>query len=537
MEDIEVSYSRIACVGTGLCAIALGATLKRWYGIDDIQFFERETTSGGTWWVNSYPGCACDVPSALYSFSFELNPRWTRLMPSNNEIKAYHDGVVSKYDLLKKMRFRTEVTRCLWNETSSTWTMHLVDLDSGKSMIHVCSILFSATGALVNPNPCTIPGNETFEGDIFDSSRWRHNVDLTNKRIVVIGNGCTAAQIVPAIVRNAGHLTQIVRSKHWVFPSHNISYPKLLIWILTYVPFAMRLHRLMIFLIAENDFRLFPMTSAAARLRRSRQESVEKYMRKTAPAKYHDLLIPDFEVGCKRRIFDCGYLESLHAPNYMLTDDKIVAIEPQGIRTANGFVPADVIVLATGFQTNEYLQGLVIQGKNEETIQQHWEKFPGPEAYNTSVLSGFPNFFMLLGPNAATGHTSALMAAENSINYALRVLKPVLERKAKAIDISSAAEEEYVYAMQEELKNRVWNAGCRSWYIKGDNSWNSMSYPWSQGHFWYRSLFPVWSDWMIKEVGDKYKRVQKPLMSLRVYGLLAIGLTGAIFSNRLLGSP
>ncbi|OCL09290.1 FAD/NAD(P)-binding domain-containing protein [Glonium stellatum] len=491
------SFRQVACVGSGLSAVALGATLKIWYGLEDIKFFERHPVSGGTWWINSYPGCACDVPSALYSYSFELNPDWTKLMPSNREIKAYHDGVIEKYGLRERMVFSTEVLRRAWNEEASLWIMFLQDKNSGRQHTHQCQILFSATGQLVEPRPCDIPGHESFAGDIFHSARWKHDINLKGKNIIVVGNGCTAAQIVPAIVSEVKHIIQIVRTQHWIFPSHNFGYGPILHWIFKYVPFAMRLHRFHIFMITENDFRLFPMTKAAARLRENRRQKVEKYMRDTAPAKYHDILIPDFDVGCKGIMTLAEFSASLHSENLTLTDDRAIEIVSDGIKTEKGFIPTDIIILATGFQTNEFLQKMEVIGRNGETVQEHWLNYPGPEAYNCSVLSGFPNFFMLLGPNAATGHTSALMAAENPVNYALRVLKPVFEGKVKSIELKREAEDSYVYKMQEALGERVWNAGRISWYLN-EKKWNAMSHPWSQSHFWFRSLFPVWPDWSFK---------------------------------------
>ncbi|QRD83867.1 putative monooxygenase [Aspergillus flavus] len=493
------TYSQIACVGAGLSAVALGATLQRWYGLEDIQFFERHPTSGGTWYINSYPGCGCDVPSALYSFSFAPNPNWTKLMPSNKEIKEYIDDVVDTYNLLPKMSFETEVVRTVWREDANRWLLYLRELKTGREYTHECQILFAATGQLVEPRPCEIPGASDFRGSIFHSARWDHSVDLNGKNVVVIGNGCTAAQIVPALA-NSGQvksLTQIVRTKHWIFPAPNFTYPKVLQWIFRYVPLAMKLHRLHIFLVAENDFRLFPMTKGAARLREKRRKQVEKYMREASPRKYHDLLIPDFDVGCKRRIFDPGYLESLHQDNVLLTDAKTERITEEGIETDKGFIPADVIVLATGFQTNKFIPYMDVVGRNGETVSKHWGRYGGPAAYNCSALNGFPNFFILLGPNAATGHTSAMMAAENSINYALRILKPVLDGDASSVEVTAKAEHDYAYWVQDALSKRVWNAGCVSWYLN-DQKWNSMSYPWTQGHYWWRSLFPTWSDWTIK---------------------------------------
>ncbi|KAJ5341330.1 dimethylaniline monooxygenase [Penicillium brevicompactum] len=494
------SYSQIACVGAGLSAVALGATLQRWYGIEDIRFFERHPTTGGTWYINTYPGCGCDVPSALYSFSFAQNPSWTKLMPSNKEIKEYVDNVVKTHNLLPKMTFGVEVVRSVWREDANRWLLYLRD-STGREYTHECQILFAATGQLVEPRECEIPGASEFKGSIFHSARWDHSVDLKGKNVVVIGNGCTAAQIVPALVKDGGvkSLTQVIRTKHWIFPAPNFSYPKLLQWIFRNVPLAMRLHRFHIFLIAENEFRLFPMTKSAAKLREKRRKQVEMYMRRAGPEKYHDLLIPDFDVGCKRRIFDPGYLESLHDDKVLLTDAKAEKITADGIETNKGFVSADVIVLATGFKTNKFIPFMNVVGRNGQNVEQHWERkeYGGPAAYNCSALNGFPNFFMLLGPNAATGHTSAMMAAENSINYALRVLKPVLYGDAASIEVTAKAEHDYVYWVQDALKKRVWNAGCLSWYLN-DKNWNSMSYPWTQGHYWWRSLFPTWSDWSIK---------------------------------------
>ncbi|KAF9893639.1 hypothetical protein FE257_010951 [Aspergillus nanangensis] len=499
---VTPSYSQIACVGTGLSAIALGATLKRWYSLDDIRFFDRQSDCGGTWFINTYPGCACDVPSALYSFSWHPNPAWTKLMPSYKEIKAYQDEVIDAYQLRDKMTFSTQVQQCIWREEASRWLLVLVDLQTGRTFHHECQILFAATGQLVEPRPCDIPGADSFQGALFHSARWRHNVALEGKRVVVVGNGCTAAQIVPSIVNRTESLHQIVRAKHWIFPAANFTYPSLLLWIFRYIPLTLKLHRLMIFLLAENDFRLFPMTAAAAKMRAARKVNVERYMRATAPEKYHEVLIPDFDVGCKRRIFDPGYLRSLHNEKLVLTDARITEIVPDGVRTSEGFIPADVIVLATGFQTNQFTPYMEVRGKNG-SLHEHWERYDGPGAYNCSAMSEFPNYFLLLGPNAATGHTSALMAAENSVNYALRVLKPVLSGEAVAVELNQDAEDEYILDVQKALRGRVWNAGCASWYLNS-KGWNAMAYPWSQAHYWYRSLFPIWSHWTIK-------RVRKPL--------------------------
>ena len=267
-------------------------------------------------------GCACDVPSALYSFSFEQNPNWTKLMPPNEEIRAYALGVAEKYSLVSKMRFNCNVERCDWLEQGSRWLLHIRDKKTGELFLHECQILFSAAGQLVQPRELDIPGLDSFKGAVFHSARWDHSVSLDGKDVVVIGNGClfkqvhsqpriltllgTAAQIVPAIIPKVKTLTQIIRTKHWIFQAANVNYTPFTKWCFRNVPGAMELHRLLIFAIAESDLPLFYMNKIGALARARKRRVVEKFMKEKAPRKYHKLLIPDFDVGCKVRTPQTG---------------------------------------------------------------------------------------------------------------------------------------------------------------------------------------------------------------------------------------
>lgn len=446
------------------------------------------------------------MPSSLYSFSYEHNSNWSRVLPSKDELWDYLDNVALKYDLKRKMSFDMQVERCEWIEERARWRMTIKDLKSGSVLVHECQFLFCASGQLAKPREFDVPGSDTFKGDIFHTARWPSNVDLHDKKVAVFGNGCTAAQVVPAIVKDTKSLTQFVRSKHWILPPIDFEIPDFAHTLFRWLPGLMGLQRLLVFLAAEYNLRGFPMTEAARRFRAAQRVKAERYMRSTAPEKYHDLLIPDFEVGCKRRIFDSGYLKSLHQENLTLTNEKVLEIVPEGVRTEKGVVEADVVVLANGFVTNDFLIGLDVRGFGGKTLEEHWKSFGGAEAYNCSVLSGFPNMFILLGPNAATGHTSAIMASENSVNYALRVIKPVLEGRASIASLKWDAEKQYSDRLQAALRNTVWNSGCQSWYVKkasdgSEKAWNAMSYPWSQAHFWYRSLFPVRADWEYRVSG------------------------------------
>ncbi|WQF76651.1 Putative flavin monooxygenase, FAD/NAD(P)-binding domain superfamily [Colletotrichum destructivum] len=522
----KVSYSQFACIGSGFAAIGLGAQLKRWYGIDNVQFFERHHRLGGTWFINQYPGCACDVPSVLYSFSFEPNANWTRVLPTYFELWSYLNEVAHKYDLVRKMTFDVLVERCEWIEERARWRMTIRHLKSGAIYFHECQFLFAGTGALVTPREIDVPGADTFKGVISHTGRWKPEINVEGKRVVLFGNGCTAAQVVPSILHKTQSLTQIVRSKHWIFPPIDAKVPDWVRFGLNRIPGMTTLQRFIVFVAAEYSLLGFPLTEAGKRFRARQQKITEGYMRATAPAKYHELLIPDFEVGCKRRIFDSGYLKSLHAENMTLTNEKPLEIVPEGVRTEKRLIEADVIILANGYHTNEFAAGVEVVGRGGETMQSHWESFGGPEAYNCSALSGFPNFILLLGPNAATGHTSSIMALENSINYALRVLKPALEGRASTVDLKREAEQAYSDTIQAALQNTVWNSGCQSWYFiesgKGSKTWNAMSYPYSQAHFWYRSLFPVWTDWDYGGPATMVSSIRKQWSDLWLLVLLVV---------------
>ncbi|KAM3413971.1 hypothetical protein BST61_g10638 [Cercospora zeina] len=492
--------SLVACIGSGVSGICVGAQLKRWYNETDIVFFDRQKCAGGTWALNAYPGIACDVPAPLYSLSFEQSANWSTIFPPGQEIQEYLDGVATKYDLRSKTRFGSEVKSCIWDGDRQLWTLSIQDLSTGETYSHRSRIVFSSCGQLVQPNELDVPGSETFKGQMFHSARWQKDVDCTNKRVIVIGNGCTATQIVPKLLEDSPpeSLTQIVRSKHWILPQPGIQYTPKLRRILKNVPGALWLLRMVIFLAAEISFGFFYTNKLAARFRSKATARAEAYMRSQCPAQWHDALVPEFELGCKRRVFDPGYLKSLHDPRVHVETRATASVVPEGIQLADGTVlEADVIVLANGFHTNNFFDRLRLVGENGKTAQDHWSKSGGAGAYNCSALSGFPNFFMILGPNAGTGHTSAIMAAENSVNYALRMLQPILSGRSKTINLKSEAEHSYVSAMQAALAKRVWSTGCSSWYVS-ENKWNAMVYPWTQAHYWFRSVFPVWQDWVLQ---------------------------------------
>ncbi|KAK4452006.1 hypothetical protein QBC34DRAFT_320988 [Podospora aff. communis PSN243] len=501
VPEEDIPYTQFACIGTGFSAIALGATLSRWYGLTSVIFFDRASDLGGTWTVNQYPGAACDVPSALYSFSFASNPSWTRILPAGKEIKEYLRSVAETYNLTPKMVFNTSVEKAEWLEHAQRWRLTLRNTTTDRTHHHECQFLYAAPGHFSKPRPLDVPGVETFKGEVIHSARWRDDVPLDGKKVIVFGNGCTAAQLVPQIAPRTQHLTQIIRSRHWIMPPVDAVVPLSVRRILQYTPGMLALQRFIIFVLAEIDFAAFETGKKWWRARR--QAKAERYMRATAPEKYLPLLIPDWEYGCKRRVFDSGYLQALHRDNITLTEEKAVEVVEGGVRMESGqVVDADVIVLANGFQMNELLGEIEVVGRGGKTLKEHWAEFGGVEAYNLVAVNGFPNLFFPLGPNAATGHTSTVMTIENAVNYSLRVIKPLLEGRAGVAEVKREAEEAYVKEIHQELDKMVWaTGGCNSWYKMESGAtgtkkgWNGMTYPWWSGHYWWRCLFPVWKDW------------------------------------------
>lgn len=342
-------------------------------------------------------GCSCDVPAPLYSFSFAPNGNWTQLFNHQHEILDYLQKVCEKYDLISKMRFNSTVERCEWSEARQRWRMTIRDNKAGTVFYHECKFLYSGVGQLIEPRIPEFPGADTFKGEMFHAQKWKREVSLKDKRIVVVGNGCTADQIVPAIVKDAKSVTQIARSKHWIVkPPTVIAFP-LLRFLFRKVPGFLQFIRLAVWLLLEDSWRAFYLTKYAAGLRKSAEAHATRYVKKLAPKKYHDLLIPDFPIGCKRRIFNPGYLEALNNDKITLTDAAILELVPEGIRTKDGIIEADIIALATGYTTNSFLPRIEVVGRGGQTAEEHWKKSEGAGAYNTVLLSGFPNFFMILG--------------------------------------------------------------------------------------------------------------------------------------------
>ncbi|EJD41245.1 4-hydroxyacetophenone monooxygenase [Auricularia subglabra TFB-10046 SS5] len=486
----------VICIGAGLGGICLGIQLQRQLGVTDFHIYEQLHEFGGTWCVQTYPGCACDVPAVLYSFSFAQKPDWTVPFPPQAEILKYIINVADSNGLRERTTFRTKCLGATWDEERKRWRVRLSNLDTDETYTRECRVFISAVGILTEPNPTSLTADFTaFQGPVFHSGRWDHSVDLRDRDVVVIGNGCTASQIVPAIAATTRSLTQITRSPHWIIPSaiveapgtgHPVLFKKL--------PFLQYVLRICFATFLELSFVSFFKNVVGLFLRKVLERLSRKYVLSTAPKRYHDILIPDYDIGCKRRIFDSAfYVKSLQLENVNLLRSDIREVLPHAIRTDAGLHPADVIVLATGYSNKASYVPFPLVGRDGIDIHKHWEDLGGPGAYDTTACSGFPNFFMILGPNSVTGHTSTIIAIENTVNLIMKLVRPVLAGRVESVEVKARDEANFVARVQKALRNTILT-GCRSWYITADG-WNTGIYPWSQVLFWWRCTFPHRKAW------------------------------------------
>lgn len=384
--------------------------------------------------------------------------------------------------------------------------------DHGHQSVHVsqetvrAKIVISAAGGLVEPNafPPSVPGREDFQGEIFHSARWNQELDFNGKDVVVVGTGCSAAQFVPALIKapyNVKSVTQIMRSPPWVVPKIDPPggakfWNKWGPFLFDKVPGLGRCFRTFIYMFSEIDFfTTIKESTRASKLRAKAEAKLLDHMRSSVPEKYHEILTPDYAVACKRRIFDDVWFDALNSPKCNLTTQPLTSIQPRSVILGPGRsyptadatesralfgkveIPADIIILANGFELTTWLHPLKIYGRGGVLMQDVWDERGGAQAYMGAVMDGYPNLFMLFGPNTATGHSSVILATENMVNYALHFIEKILADKVITCEIKKEAEIKWTKKIQADLKKTTYSSGgCQSWY-QTTNGWNSTTYP------------------------------------------------------------
>jgi cation diffusion facilitator CzcD-associated flavoprotein CzcO len=454
--------ARVIVVGTGFSGLCMGVKLRE-AGESDFILLERASDVGGTWRDNTYPGCACDVPSHLYSFSFEANPNWSRHYAPQPEIYAYLRHCAQKYDLLGHVRFNANLVGARFDDARHVWQLRTED---GRQF--ECEVLVSGMGGLSNPMVPDLPGLDRFEGETFHSANWNHSYDFEGKHVAVIGSGASAIQFVPQIAPKVDQLHYFQRTPPWVVPKDDRPIRPDETADFAANPWRQRLERIKLYWLMELRFLAFKFKpewmNIVAKVARHKiaQATPDKALR----AK----LTPDYTPGCKRLLISNDYYPALARTNVNVVTDGIAEITPRGVKTHDGIErPVDAIIFGTGFKVADPIPPKTVFGKGGKDLHEVWRD--GPEAYMGITVSGFPNFFILMGPNTGLGHNSMVFMIESQVHYVLEALKTMKERGLRSIDVKPQAQQQFINAVQDELKATVWNSGCKSWYLndKGRN--------------------------------------------------------------------
>jgi len=462
-------------IGAGFAGIGMAIALQR-EGMHDFVILERVHDVGGVWRDNSYPGAACDVPSHLYSFSFEPNPRWSRTFAPQAEIHAYLQHCARKYGLARHLRFGAEVAHARYDEPHALWRVTLAD---GTELS--AALLVSGTGQLSRPALPTLPGMETFRGHAFHSAHWDHAYPLAGKRVAVVGTGASAIQFVPAIAGAVKSLTVFQRSPAYLMPRPDRPYRRWEQALFRRLPWAMKLHRAAIYLRYESRAIAFTRLNGLMDVAVGRP--FRKLLARQVPdAALRERLTPDYPIGCKRILLSSDYLAAIARPNVELVTQGIRRVTEHGIETADGtHHPVDAIVYGTGFAATEFLSPMRITGRGGLDLNDAWRR--GARAYLGMTVPGFPNFFMLYGPNTNLGHNSIVYMLESQIAHVMRCVRAMRQAGASAIDVDAGRYRRYNVHVQQRLAGSVWS-GCKSWYVdaSGHNSTNwpgfTLTYRW-----------------------------------------------------------
>lgn len=463
-------------VGSGFSGICLAIKLKR-HGIENFIVLEKAEEVGGTWRDNHYPGAECDVPSALYSYSFENKTDWDYQWSEQPQILEYIKNTASKNGIMEHVRFGSELLAANYDSGNGQWELHLAN---GETL--TAQFLISAVGQLHKPYVPHYTGIDTFAGPRFHSANWNHAIDLSDKSVAVIGNAASAVQFVPFVARQAGTLRIYQRSANWVSQKRDRPYKDWEKRLMRLFPFLKRMSRLKIYL--RNELIVYPAIKGNRVTNWLLKMACLNYLNSTVTdASLRQKLQPDYPIGAKRILVADGYYEALIRDNVELITDPIDAIDETGIRTRCGLhYPCDVIIFGTGFVTNPFLDGISISGRSGRALSDHWSA--GARAYLGIATSEFPNLFFLYGPNTNLGHNSILLMAEAQADYIIQALDCVERNNASILEVREDIEERYNSDLQARLEGMVWNSVADSWYKSGGRITNN--WPGSVGE--YRKL-------------------------------------------------
>lgn len=457
----------VVIVGSGYSGVCIAIKLKE-AGINNFVILEKEEELGGTWYINTYPGAACDVQSHLYSFSFEPSD-WTRIFPQQKELNVYIKHCISKYKLEPHAKVNSAVKSAIFNEQEGMWLVTTVKDEQFKT-----KVFLTGAGALNDPAYPEIKGMETYEGTKFHSSIWDHNFDFKNKNVAVIGSGASAIQFVPELVPLVKTLNLFQRTPNWIMPKADRPFKAWERKLFLSLPFIRKLYRESLYWGKET--RVFAFVKNPKLLEyvsKPLEKSLRKFLKDPALQK---AMIPDYIMGCKRILLSNNYFPSIIKENVNVITDGIDRVTKNSIITKTGKeVPVDAIIYATGFKATKILSTINIVGTAGKDLNSVWKE--NVEAYIGTTVSGFPNLFIMTGPNTGVGHTSMIHIIESQAAYVMQGIKFLLKGNIKSADLKSDVQKKFNDFVQKEMKNTVWQSGgCKSWY-QDDKGRNPVLWP------------------------------------------------------------
>ncbi len=446
----------VAIAGSGFSGLGVAIALGK-AGVDDFVVLERAGALGGTWRDNVYPGCACDVPSHLYSFSFAPRSDWTRAYAPQAEIRAYLEWCADRFDVRRRIRFGQEIVEAAWSEPDARW---LLRTRGGGAL--AARVLVLATGGLSNPAVPAIPGLGRFRGARFHSARWDPAVDLRDRRVAVIGTGASAIQIVPSIQPLVSSLYVLQRTPPWILPRRDRAFRPWEQAVLRVIPGARWAYRQALYWRLEGRVLAFVDQPGLMRLvaRRARRHLARSIPDPALRAR----LTPSYLPGCKRILLSDDYYPAVARPNVEVVTDAIAEVTERGVALCGGrALDLDAIVFGTGFEVHRHLGGMAVIGRGGVSLAERWRH--GAEAYLGLAVAGFPNLFLMAGPNTALGHSSMIVVIEGQARYAARAIRHLLDERLASLEVKRDVESAYNAWLQGRAAGAVWSSGCRSWYL------------------------------------------------------------------------
>ena len=459
---------RVLVIGAGMAGI-LSVIRCRQIGLPDVTVYEKADRLGGTWRENRYPGVACDVPSHLYSYSFAPNPEWTHRFSPGPEIQEYLEAVAAECDVDRDVRYGEEVTDLRWD--GRRW-----HLRTASGIVDEGDVVIAATGVLHHPSYPDIDGLGDFAGTTMHTARWDESLPLAGRRVGIIGTGSSAIQTVPTIVDEVAHLSLFQRTAQWVMPAENPAYTEEEKAAFRADPGLLHTLHAEISELFSNGFSDAVVDADSEGMRR-----IEEACRANLEGNVHDpdlreRLRPDYRAGCKRLVVSPNFYDGIQRPNAELVTEPIDRIEAGGVRTADGHLhELDVLVLATGFRVDRFLRPIEVAGADGLTLDEAWAR--RPSAYLSISTPGFPNLFMLNGPNGPVGNFSLIEVAEVQFDYIAQLLEPLRAGEATWVCAGEAATDAFEEERTIQAGNTVWATGCNSWYL--DDRGVPMAWPWN----------------------------------------------------------